>query len=109
MLDVVFSDSACGSLKAAQHFGEGKYNSGCIGITLSNGEATEEEIAQAQRHAGVILALSCEYNLIRICGGDSNWNIARNDSSAQSAHNTLMVMPQQEAENYMVRMGRIMN
>lgn len=51
MLDVVFSDSACGSLKAAQHFGKGKYNGGCIGIILGNGEATEEEIAQAQRHA----------------------------------------------------------
>ena len=51
MLDVVFSDSACGSLKLAQHFGEGKYNGGCIGIILDNEEATEEEITQAQRHA----------------------------------------------------------
>ncbi len=51
MLDVVFSDSACGSLKVAQHFGEGKYNGGCIGIILGDEEATEEEITQAQRHA----------------------------------------------------------
>ena len=51
MLDVVFSDSACGSLKVAQHFGEGEYNGGCIGIILDNAEATEEEISQAQHHA----------------------------------------------------------
>lgn len=51
MLDVVFSDSACGSLKEAQHFGEGKYCAGCVGIILGSEEATEEEIIQAQRRA----------------------------------------------------------
>ena len=51
MLDIVFGDSACGSLKLAQHFGEGKYNSGCIGIILDKEDATEEELRQAQQHA----------------------------------------------------------
>lgn len=51
MLDIVFSDNACGSLKAAQHFGEGKHCGGCVGIILNRKETTEEEITQAQRHA----------------------------------------------------------
>lgn len=56
-----------------------------------------------------VVEYSYEYNLIRVSGGNSNWNIARNDSSAQSAHNTLMVTPQQQAENYMVKVGEIKN
>jgi hypothetical protein len=30
MIEIVFSESACGSLKAAQHYGEGKYQDGCV-------------------------------------------------------------------------------
>lgn len=54
MLEIVFSDSACGSLKLAQHYGQGEYQSGCIGVVISHDdgtEATPEEIAQAQRQA----------------------------------------------------------
>lgn len=54
MLEIVFSDSACGSLKLAQHYGQGEYQSGCIGVIISHDdgtEATPEEIAQAQRQA----------------------------------------------------------
>lgn len=53
MLDVVFSDSACGSLKCAQHFGEGPYRPSCIGVIFSkeDGEPTQAEIEAAQRRA----------------------------------------------------------
>lgn len=51
MLDIVFSDNACGSLKAAQYFGEGKYKGGGFGVVLGKKNATEEEIRQAQHHA----------------------------------------------------------
>ena len=47
MLEIVFTDSACGSLKAAQSFGKGKYRGGCIGIFISRGDGTkptQEEI-----------------------------------------------------------------
>lgn len=54
MLELVFSDSACGALKYAQHFGQGEYQRGCIGVVVSHDDGTEptpEEIAQAQRQA----------------------------------------------------------
>ena len=48
MVEVVFSESACGSLKCAQSFGRGEYAGGLLGIVLepSDGEPLEEEIAQ---------------------------------------------------------------
>lgn len=54
MIEIVFSDSACGSLKVAQHFGEGKYQDGCIGVFISHTDGskpTKEEIEAAQREA----------------------------------------------------------
>ena len=53
MVEVVFSESACGSLKCAQSFGRGEYAGGLLGIVLepSDGEPLEEEIAQLQRRA----------------------------------------------------------
>ena len=53
MLEVVFSDSACGGLKYAQHYGEGPYRPGCIGVIFSqeDGEPTPAEIEAAQRRA----------------------------------------------------------
>lgn len=47
MLDIVFSDSACGSLKEAQHFGEGKYCGEGIGVFFDNEDATKKEVMQA--------------------------------------------------------------
>lgn len=41
MLEIVFSDSACGSLKLAQHFGQGEYNGGCIGVILTHADGSE--------------------------------------------------------------------
>lgn len=54
MVEVVFSESACGTLKYAQFFGRGEYAGGCVGVFLepSDGEPpSEEEIAQIQRRA----------------------------------------------------------
>lgn len=54
MIDIVFSDSACGSLKAAQHCGKGEYLGGSVGVIISHhdgSEPTQEEIATAQKEA----------------------------------------------------------
>jgi hypothetical protein len=54
MIDIVFSDSACGSLKVAQHYGKGKYQGGCMGIFISHedgSEPTKEEVETARREA----------------------------------------------------------
>ncbi|MDL2294175.1 DUF1835 domain-containing protein [Ruminococcaceae bacterium OttesenSCG-928-D13] len=52
MMDIVFGDSACGSLKMAQHYGEGPYKTQVIGMAISNADGNEvaqEEIAAAKR------------------------------------------------------------
>jgi hypothetical protein len=54
MIDIVFSDSACGSLKMAQHYGKGKYQGGCMGIIVSHDDRskpTKEEVEIARREA----------------------------------------------------------
>lgn len=54
MIDVVFNDSACGSLKLAQHFGQGEYQSGAISVVISSpdgSEPTDEEIQSEQQEA----------------------------------------------------------
>ncbi|MEL7608165.1 MAG: DUF3658 domain-containing protein [Bacillota bacterium] len=54
MIEIVFSDSACGSLKMAQHYGKGKYQRGCIGVFVSHADGskpTKEEVEAAQRNA----------------------------------------------------------
>ncbi len=53
MIEIVFSDSACGSLKAAQHYGEGEYQSG-VSVFLSYADGrqpTEKEIEDARQQA----------------------------------------------------------
>lgn len=51
MIDIVFSDSACGSLKMAQHYGEGEYSMiGSVIVSCPDGrQPTEEEIEQARQ------------------------------------------------------------
>lgn len=52
MIEIIFSDSACGSLKAAQHYGERQYQDEEIGVFVSHRDGskpTKEEIASAQR------------------------------------------------------------
>ena len=54
MIDIVFSESACGSLKVAQHYGEGKYQDGCIGVFVSHSDGskpTKGEVEAARREA----------------------------------------------------------
>ena len=52
MIEIVFSDSACGSLKVAQHYGEGEYQSGLIGVGITHKDGVKplpEEIEEAKR------------------------------------------------------------
>ena len=54
MIDIVFIDSACGSLKMAQHYGKGEYQGGAIGIIISHADGskpTKEEVETARREA----------------------------------------------------------
>lgn len=54
MIDIVFSDSACGSLKMAQHYGEGPFRSGCVSVFVCHDDgspATADEIQAAQQEA----------------------------------------------------------
>ena len=54
MIEIVFSDSACGSLKVAQHYGEGKFRGGGIGVIVSHADGskpTKEEVEAARREA----------------------------------------------------------
>jgi hypothetical protein len=53
MIEILFSDSACGSLQMAQRFGEGEYMGVSIGVIGSHSEdgskPTKEELEAAQR------------------------------------------------------------
>lgn len=54
MIEIVFSDSACGSLKVAQHYGKGDYKGGSIGVIIiknDGSEPTSEEQRDAQNVA----------------------------------------------------------
>ncbi len=54
MLEIVFGDSACGSLKVAQHYGEGEYQSGCMSVIVSHTDGskpTKREVRAAKREA----------------------------------------------------------
>lgn len=52
MVEIVFGDSACGSLKVAQSFGKGPYPGGCTGVILRSIDKSRpprKEIALAQQ------------------------------------------------------------
>jgi len=54
IVEIVFSDSACGSLIAAQHYGEGEFQEGSIAIFVyheDGREASKEEIEAAKKEA----------------------------------------------------------
>ena len=54
MLEIVFSQSACGALKLAQHYGEGKYRGGAIGVIARNEDGSapsQEELDKLRREA----------------------------------------------------------
>lgn len=53
MIEIVFGDSACGSLKVAQHCGSGRYG-GSVGVVVRHTDGskpTEQELCAAQREA----------------------------------------------------------
>lgn len=53
-MEIVFSDSACGSLKMAQRYGKGKFHGGSIGVIVSHADGskpTRAEIHAAKREA----------------------------------------------------------
>lgn len=54
MMEILFSDSACGSFKMAQHYGKGEYQGGSMGIIISHHDGskpTKKEIEIARRKA----------------------------------------------------------
>ena len=63
MIEIVFGESACGSLKIAQHYGRGKYQEGCIGIFISHADGskpTTEEVETARQEAKEMARLAWE-------------------------------------------------
>lgn len=54
MLEIVFSESACGAIKLAQRYGEGKYRGGAIGVVARNADGSApsaQELARLRREA----------------------------------------------------------
>ena len=52
MLEIVFSEGACGALKLAQRYGEGRYRGGAIGVIARNEDGSEpsrEELDRLRR------------------------------------------------------------
>lgn len=48
MIDIVFGDSALGSLKMAQHYGEGPYQKQAIGICITHQDGNEQAEAEIE-------------------------------------------------------------
>ena len=53
MIEVVFGESACGSLRVAQNYGKRKYRGGAVSVFIqdSDRKASAEEIRAAQLRA----------------------------------------------------------
>ena len=73
MMDVVFSRSACGSLKIAQHYGQGEYT-GTVSVIYAapqggQGAAPAPQVQQAARQAAEQRARR-EWENARPLGGD---------------------------------------
>ncbi len=74
MIEIVFSDSACGCLKVAQNYGKGKYHGAVTSVFLSHkddAEPTAEEIQEAQLRAEKNARLAWE-NAIPMGGKSSD-------------------------------------
>lgn len=48
MIEIVFSESAGGSLRTAQHYGEGEYPGGATAVLLTDADATEADLERAK-------------------------------------------------------------
>lgn len=46
MIEIVFSNSACGALKVAQSFGKGEYRGSCIGVFIAHGDGSDPTQAE---------------------------------------------------------------
>jgi len=54
VIEILFGDSACGSLKVAQRYGKGKYQGGCINVLISHTDGSKpskREIKAVKREA----------------------------------------------------------
>lgn len=51
MIEVVFSESACGSLRMAQQYGAGEYHDGAVGLVYLGKKPSQEELDAANRAA----------------------------------------------------------
>ena len=49
MLEIVFSESACGALKLAQRYGEGKYRGGATGVIVRNADGSTPSPSELDR------------------------------------------------------------
>lgn len=49
MLEIVFSESACGALKLAQRYGAGEYRGGAIGVIARNEDGSEPSQEELDR------------------------------------------------------------
>ena len=49
MLEIVFSESACGALKLAQRYGAGEYRGGAIGVIARNEDGSEPSREELDR------------------------------------------------------------
>ena len=49
MLEIVFSESACGALKLAQRYGAGEYHGGAIGVIARNEDGSEPSREELDR------------------------------------------------------------
>lgn len=74
IIEIVFSDSACGSLKIAQHYGDGKYQDGCIGVIFKcadGNKPTKDEVETAGSEANEKARLAWE-SAVPMGGGTSD-------------------------------------
>jgi len=74
MIEIVFSQSACGGLKHAQHYGKGEFKCGTIGVCAVRDDGrklTKREIRAAQREAKESMRLSWE-NATPMCGNTAD-------------------------------------
>ena len=63
MIEIVFGESACGSLKTAQHYGEGEYSGGAFSVAVigtDGSKPTKAEIRAAKRKAEKEMRLEWE-------------------------------------------------
>lgn len=69
MMDVVFSQSACGSLKIAQHYGQGAYT-GAVGVLCAPAEGKTPSVPAPEMQQAAERQARREWEAARPLGGD---------------------------------------